>query len=87
MIGLFDSREDNSDSLRRNRWYYGNTVIAVLHLRQMLTLSAMLNAHVNMAVGCQGNKMVRLEFQVIFLFSAYITSLGSIFYVLLFISL
>lgn len=77
MIGLFYSTEDNSDSLSRNRWYTGNTLIAVLHLRHMLSLSAMLNAHVNMAAGCQGKEMVRLEFHVVFLFSAFMISFGN----------
>lgn len=77
MIGLFYSTEDNSDSLRRYRWYIGNTLIAVLHLRHMLLLSAVLNAHVNMAAGCQGKEMVRLEFHIIFLFSAFIISFGN----------
>lgn len=35
MIDPFYSREDNSDSLRRNGWCIGNTVIAALHRRQM----------------------------------------------------
>ena len=87
MIGLFCSTQENSDSLRRNRWYTGNTLIAVLHLRQMLPQSAMSNAHVNMAAGYQGKEMVKLEFHIIFLFSAYVISLGTIFYELLFISL
>lgn len=77
MIGLFYSTEDNSDSLSRNRWYIGNTLIAVLHLRHTLSLSAMLNAHVNMAAGCQGKEMVRLEFHAIFLFSAFMISFGN----------
>lgn len=79
MVGLFYPTEDNSDSLRRNKWYIGNTVIAVLHLRQMLPHSAMLNTHVNMTAGYQGKEMLNLEFHVIFLFSAYLISLGTIF--------
>lgn len=78
MIGLLYSTEDNSDSLRRNRWYIENTLIAVLHLKQMVPQSAMSNTHVNMAAGYQGKEMVRLEFHTIFLFSAYVISLGTL---------
>lgn len=87
MIGLFYSTEENSYSLRRTRWYIGNTLIAVLHLRQMLPQSAMSNGHVNMAAGYQGKEMVRLEVHVIFLFSVYVISFRTIFYEVLFVSL
>lgn len=38
MIDPLYSREDNSDSLRRNGWCIGNTLIAVLHRRQRFLL-------------------------------------------------
>lgn len=48
---------------------------------------AVLNPHVNMAAEYQGKEMVRLESHVIFLYSDYIISLGTIFYELTFFSL
>lgn len=87
MIIIFYSTEDNSDSLRRNRWHIGNTLIAVLHLRRMFPQSAVSNTCVNMEAGYWVKQTVRLDFPIIFIFSAYIISLGNTFYELLFIFL
>lgn len=80
MIIISYSTEDNSDSLRRNRWHIGNTLIAVLHLRRVFPQSAVSNTHVNMEAGYWVKQMVRLDFPIIFIFSAYIFSLENTFY-------
>lgn len=86
MIIISYSTEDNSDSLRRNRWHIGNTLIAVLHLRRVFPQSAVSNTHVNMEAGYWVKQMVRLDFPIIFIFSAYIFSLENTFYEVFFLS-